>query len=237
MLVANADTTSPHDLAAASRRLRHVVHHQNGASDLFDSLAELDERVLDSLRDDQFAATAFWLNVHGTLVERARSKGVHEWCRVAEVRVDASTVFHGILRAGRWKYGFGYLPHLFADRFERRHRLRELDPRVHFAVLAARHAPGLSVTYTAANVDGELDAVTRQYLDATAEHVPSAGVVRVPRVFLWYRGDFDGRDGIRSLLVDHEIVSEDASPRLSYTADPPALGPSNLPERAPEDPQ
>ncbi|MFC3477044.1 DUF547 domain-containing protein [Halobacterium litoreum] len=237
MLVANADTTSPHDLVAGSRRLRHAVHHRHDSSELFDSLADLDEGVLDVLRDDPDAATAFWLNLHGALVERARSSGAREWCRVAGVRVDAATAFHGILRAGRWKHGFGYLPHPFADRFERRHRLRDLDARVHFAVLAARHAPGLSVTYTAANVDGELDAVARAYLDATAEHLPSAGVVRVPRVFLWYRGDFGGRSGILSLLAEYDVVPADASPRLSYTAASPAAGSERAPERPPEDPQ
>lgn len=238
MFVPNADTTSPHDLVAASRRLRHAVHHRNDASSLFDSLATLDEDVLATLRDDERAATAFWLNVHGALVERARSTPTtHEWCRVASVRLDAATVTHDILRAGRWKYGFGYLPNPFPNAFERRHRLPEVDPRVHFAVLATRHAPGLSVTYTAANVDEELAAVTREYLDATVEYESSADFVRVPRVFLWYRGDFGGRSGVRSLLVEYDALPANASPRFSYVSHQQSFDPGTKREQPPEDPQ
>lgn len=238
MFAANADTTSPHDLAAAARRLRHAVHHRNDASELFDSLAALHGDVLATLRDDQWAATAFWLNVHGALVERARSTpAVGEECRVAGVLVDASGITHDILRAGRWKYGFGYLPNPLQSPFERRHRLDELDPRVHFAVLAARHAPGISVTYTAANVDAELRTVTRAYLAETVEYVPSVDVARLPRVLFWYRGDFGGRSGVRSLLVDHDVLPADASPRFSYVAVRPSFDTGTKHEQPPEDPQ
>lgn len=238
MFAANADTTSPHDLVAASRRLRHAVHHRSDASDLFDSLASLDEDVLATLRNDEHAATAFWLNVHGALVERARSTTTtHEWCRVASVRLDAPTVTHDILRAGRWKYGLGYLPNPFLDAFERRHRLRTIDPRIHFAVYATRHAPGLSVTYTASNVDDELAVVTRKYLDATVEYDRSEAVARIPRVFLWYRGDFGGWSGVRSLLVEHDALPADASPRVSYVSQEPSFDPGTRRESPPEDPQ
>jgi hypothetical protein len=219
MFAASADTTSPHDLAAASRRLRHAAHHGDHTTDLFDSLGALDESVLAVLREDSDAATAFWLNVYGALVDRARS-GISR-SRIAGVRLTADEVKHGILRAGRWRHGLGYLPDPFPGRFERRNRLRDLDPRVHFATLVATNVPGKAVAYTAANVDDELRCVTAAYLDGTVQYDEETDVAAVPRVFFWYRGDFGGKAGVRSLLADHEIVPPDATPRLTYVAPEP----------------
>jgi hypothetical protein len=218
MFAANADTTTPHDLVAASQRLLHAAHHEQRVAELFESLAGLEERVLAGLRDDQPAAKAFWLNVHGALV----ADGSHrDECRVAGTVLDSDAVRHGILRAGAWKYGLGYLPDPLLGRFERRHRLEDLDPRVHFATLAARHAPRLSGTYSATDVDAELADVTGAYLDATDRYDADAGVASVPSVFFWYRGDFGGRGGVREFLADHGAVPADATPRLSYASPEP----------------
>jgi len=236
VFAANAETTAPHDLVAAAQRLRHAVHHDGGAPQLFDSLAGLEGGVLAVLRGDQDAAAAFWLNVHGALVERGRRGGV-EACRVAGVDLTADDVKHDVLRADRWKYGFGYLPDPLPGRFSRRHRLRELDERVHFATLAARHVPGMAVTFTAANVDDELRTLTRRYLRAAADYDPESRVARVPRACLWYRGDFGGSAGIRSLLVAHDVLPADATPRLRYVAPPAVDDPDAPAERARGDTQ
>lgn len=217
MFAANAETTSSYDLVAASQRLRHAAHHERDAGALFDSLADVDEALLDVLSDDPDAALAFWLNLHGALVDRERNGGPSR-CTVAGERLTAEDVKHDILRGSRWKYGFGYLPDPFSGEFARRHRLRDLDPRVHFAALAARNVPGMAVTFTAANVDDELRTVTRQYLQKAAEYDPTEDVVAVPRVCLWYRGDFGGASGVLSLLATHGVIPVDASPRLTYVA-------------------
>jgi hypothetical protein len=237
MFAPNADTTSARDLTAASRRLRRAVHNSGDAARLFDSLAALDERVLARLGDDQLAAKAFWLNVHGALAEGSRNGPDNDSCRVAGTRVDVSHIAHKLLRADRWKYGLGYLPDPLPGQFARSHRLEDLDPRVHFAVLAARRAPRLVPTFTAANVDDELADVTSRYLDATVVYDDGSDVVRVPRVFLWYRGDFGGPDGVRTLLVEHDVLPADARPRLSYVAPTPSAGRDDERRQAPEEPQ
>ncbi|AHG04373.1 hypothetical protein HALDL1_12780 [Halobacterium sp. DL1] len=237
MFAPNADTTAARDLTAASRRLRHAVHDSNGDARLFDSLAALEERVLDRLGDDQLAAKAFWLNVHGALAEQSRDGPTNDSCLVAGTRIDADHVAHKLLRAGRWKYGFGYLPDPLPGQFARRHSLDELDPRVHFAVLAARRAPRLVPSFRAESVDDDLGGVTARYLDATVVYDDGSDVARVPRVFLWYRGDFGGPDGVRELLAEHEVLPEDAKPRLSYVAPTPSAGGDDERRKAPEEPQ
>ena len=38
----------------------------------------------------------------------------------------------------------------------------------------------------------------------------------MPRLFLWYRGDFGGGRAIRGMLESCDAVPADADPRLSY---------------------
>jgi hypothetical protein len=229
VFAANAATTTAHDLVAASQRLLHAVVHDHATDDLFSSLAGLDGGVLDALAADQDAARAFWLNVHGALVaDDADAR------RVAGERLEPQTVRDDILRGGKWQYGFGYLPDPFRSRFVRRHALDDLDERVHFAVLAAEHAPRLSGTYTATDVDAELAAVTGAYLDGTVDYDPSVGVARVPGVFFWHRGDFGGRDGVQSFLVAHGALPADADPRFSYASPDPDVEPDAATRRTRE---
>ncbi|MXR19723.1 DUF547 domain-containing protein [Halobacterium bonnevillei] len=219
VFAANADTTTPHDLVAASQRLLHAVHHGNRTDDLFTSLARLDESVLAVLGDDDRAAKAFWLNIHGALAADAADAGR----RVAGMRLDPETVYHGILRGGKWRYGFGYLQNPFQGRFGQRHALDDLDERIHFAVLAAQYAPQLSGTYTATDVNAELTEVTADYLDGTVEYDASVDVAHIPAVFFWHRGDFDGRSGVRAFLVTHGALPTAADPRFSYAHPDPDL--------------
>lgn len=217
MFAANADTTTSHDLVAASQRLLHAVHHGNRTDDLFTSLARLDESVLAVLGDDDRAAKAFWLNIHGALATDA----VDDGRRIAGTRLDAQTVYHGILRGGRWRFGFGYLQDPFLGRFGHRHAMDSLDERVHFAVLAAQHAPRLSGTYTATDVDAELTEVTADYLDGTVEYDATVDVARIPGVFFWHRGDFGGRSGVHAFLVTHGALPTGPDPRFSYAPPEP----------------
>lgn len=228
VFAANARTTTSHDLVAASQRLLHAVHHGNQTDDLFSSLASLDEDVLDVLADDQRAATAFWLNLHGVL---AADEIAGERRSVAGTLLSAADVYHGILRCGKWKYGFGYLPDPFRGQFSRRHALADLDERIHFAVLAARHASHLSGTYTATDVDAELDAVTEDYLDGAVTYDASVGVAHIPAVFFWHRGDFGGRSGARTFLVRHGGLRHDVDPRFLYAAPKPDVEPPPEPRR------
>ncbi|MEF8843148.1 MAG: hypothetical protein V5A62_16235 [Haloarculaceae archaeon] len=64
--------------------------------------------------------------------------------------------------------------------------------------------------------DEQLDLATRTYLDATVEYDPEAGVVRVPRVCRWFRGDFGGGSGIREFLRRYDAIPDGATPRIRH---------------------
>jgi hypothetical protein len=196
------------------------------------ALAALNDDDLRRVRTDRATALAFWLNCYnaGTqllLGDRpdlygSRLRIVRFFSApaitVRGTRLSLDRIEHGLLRGGRSKYGLGYLPKFLVTSFERRYRLPSCDPRIHFALnCGAASCPAIR-SYDPDAVDDQLDLAARTYLDATVTYDPDRGVVRVPRVFLWYRGDFGGGAGIGRLLRTHGVVPEDATPSLRHRA-------------------
>lgn len=192
------------------------------------ALARLDERDLDAL--SRAERLAFWCNCYNAaaqLLAEAEPRLYESRSRffaapaltVAGADLSLDDVEHGLLR-GRSKYGLGYLPRLRPSAFERRHRVDGVDPRIHFALnCAAASCPAIAAY--SADVDAELDTATELYLDRTAEYDPDAGllgrgIVRVPRLCLWFRGDFGGASGVRALLREHGQLPEGKRPWVRY---------------------
>ena len=194
------------------------------------ALAAYDAAALVPLREDRRTALAFWLNLYnaGTQLLLDRRPALYESSlrTVRFFRAEAVTVAgeplslndveHGILRGSQSMVGLGYLPRLRPGAFERRYRLGTVEPRIYFALnCGAASCPAIR-HYEPDRVDEQLDLATRSYLESTVEYDPDAGVVTVPRVFLWYRGDFGGGSGIREFLAEYGAVPEAASPSIRH---------------------
>lgn len=194
------------------------------------ALAELDDGALREVREDRATALAFWVNCYnaGTQLLLDRRPGRYESplrfvrffhapaVTVGGTDLPLDRIENGLLRGGRSKYGLGYLPKVLVTAFERRYALDACDPRVHFALnCGAASCPAIRA-YDPAEIDAQLDRATRTHLDSTVEYGPGTGLVRVPRVFLWFRGDFGGRAGIRRFLREYDAVPADATPSIRY---------------------
>ena len=212
---------------AAELLVAHRTDAETGP--LLAALAGLSEPELAPVREDRRVALAFWLNCYNAGTERllAERPDLYER-RVRFFRAPALTVAgnalalddieHGIVRGSRSKYGLGYLPRLLPDSFELRYRLADADPRIHFALnCGAASCPAIRA-YDPDAVDSQLDTATRAYLDATVEYDDAAGILRVPRVFRWFPGDFGGRAGVRAFLRRYGHYPADAEPTVRYLA-------------------
>ncbi|WP_280584981.1 DUF547 domain-containing protein [Halorubrum sp. Boch-26] len=133
---------------------------------------------------------------------------------VAGADLSLDQVEHGVLRGAQWKYWLGYVPNPFPSAFVRRHRAAAPDPRVHFALdCGAASCPAVAA-YDATDVDDQLDRVAGSYLRSAT--VFEDGTARVPRLLLWYRGDFGGRSGLRALLREYDAIDPDVISRIRY---------------------
>lgn len=221
--IENSPTTLARDLLIACERGDRTDRYRS-------ALAAATDDDLHRVRADRRTALAFWLNCYnaGTQLLLAERPALYEGelrfvrffhapaITVGDTSLSLDRIENGLLRGGRSKYGLGYLPKIFVTAFERRYRLVDCDPRIHFALnCGAESCPAIRA-YEPDHIDEQLDRATGSYLDATVEHDPDADTVRVPRLFLWFRGDFGGGSGIRSFLRTYDAIPEGVTPRIRH---------------------
>ena len=215
-------TNDTQDLVSLS--LSYLAAARSGdATVARNELAAVDSAALDELSGEQ--ALAVWLNVYNatahsrlredpTRYERRRRFFSRDLVTVAGTALSLDDIEHGILRGGQWKYGLGYVPDPFPGAFVGRHRLVDLDERIHFALNCGATSCPLVRPYEPADLDADLDRAARTYL--ADETVREGGTLRIPRILLWFRGDFGGRSGIFELLERYGVIEPDERPRIRY---------------------
>jgi hypothetical protein len=175
-------------------------------------------RTSDPARMTYEGQMAFWINLYNALVMNAViAFDVHHSVaeghlgqltffrraayNVAGRRVSLDDIEYGILRANR---GHPFLPgpH-FTSKDARLPWVLPLDPRVHFALnCASRSCPPIQV-YSADQLEAQLDLAARNFVDSNVKINPAKQLLIVSSLFQWFKGDFGGRDGIVSFLIDH----------------------------------
>lgn len=227
--VRDADWSEPDPRPpAVARRLLERIRHGEPTEQCIRIIADLTDSDIAVLRTDRRAGLAFWLNVYNAAAQLLldRRPGLFEsrWrffradaITVAGAELSLDDVEHGILRNGRSKYGFGYLPRLARTGVDPEYA-PGLDPRIHFAINCGAASCPAVLVYEAAEVDRSLDDATRSYLDRSVEYDPDRDRVRVPRVCLWFVGDFGGPSGLREFLREFDQIPSNASPSLRFAS-------------------
>jgi len=212
--------------ATLSRQLLEGVRREEPVDPIRRRIADLPERKLDPLRENRWVALAFWLNVYNAatqllladqpeLFERRRRFFTTTAVTVAGVDMSLDDIEHGILRGQRSKYGLGYLPRLARCGWPREYRLTP-DPRVHFALNCGAESCPAILAYEPDTVDDVLTDATAAALDRSVTYDVDANSVHLPRVCLWFIGDFGGPSGLRSFLYEYEQVPPGSKPSLRF---------------------
>ncbi len=212
--------------SAVARQLLERVRREQPTEAHEQALAAFDERALTEIRTDRQTALAFWLNVYNAgaqlLLDRRPALFESRWrffrataVTVAGIDVSLDDIEHGLMRNRQSKYGLGYLSRLARCGFDAAYRL-PVDPRIHFALNCGAASCPAILSYDAATVDQALDDATEQYLAQHVHYDAATDRVRVPRVCLWFIGDFGGPAGLRAFLRDYGRIPRGASPSLSF---------------------
>lgn len=214
------------DPLALAEEFLYTTRYGESTDQIREQLANLDDQRLRDALDTDDRKLTFWINLYNATTQDAldRDPGQYDRWRffskslltVAGEGLSLDDIEHGVLRRSYTKYTLGYLRSPFRDDFTERHALAERDPRVHFAVNCGAESCPPIAAYTAAEIDDQLDLATEGYLDTHVEYDPQAGRVAVPRLLLWYRGDFGRRGDIIEFLRTYDQLPPGASPRLSY---------------------
>ena len=209
---------------ALARRYILALKRDEPTTEQTAALAALDETTLAAALADDDARTAFFVNLYNAAVQdrlRERPDLLSGLSRVRLFLRPAVTVAghdrspneieHGLLRGSKLSVGLGRLPRPFPDAFERTHRVRDPDPRVHFALnCGAASCPAIAA-YEPDALDDQLDLATRSYLDGAVAYDRRTDTATVPRLFRWYRGDFGGTAGVWAFLDEHDALPPGAS--------------------------
>jgi hypothetical protein len=217
---------SPPNPADVARQLLERTKKEEPMGPQLQTLAKTTHRDLSRVRTDRRTGLAFWLNVYNMATQRlleSRPELFDSRVRffrahaitVAGVSLTLDDVEHGIIRGGRSKYGLGYLPRIARTGLGASYRLK-LDPRVHFALNCGAVSCLTIRAYEPNTVAETLDDATTNYLKGAVEYDPEHDRVRLPRICLWYIGDFGGQSGIIELLRRFELILPGASPSLRF---------------------
>lgn len=164
---------------------------------------------------------AFWVNLYNTIVvDGVIALGVAE--SVQEVpgffrRVaydiggrlfSPDDIEHGVLRANARP------PHRPLRQFRpwdgrRAFRLRQVDPRIHFALVCGSRSCAPIRFYSRERVDEELGLASVAFVNGPEVEVdPGARTVRLSRIFDWYASDFGGQGGALDFVARHLLDPE-----------------------------
>lgn len=219
------------DPLSISGDLLYAVKTDGERAALRERLATFDRDQLERALRDRPQKLAFWLNCYNAYVQILLEEEpslidggpLDRWQFFARDRVPVAGVWlslddieHGMLRGSKHPWGMGYLPRPFPSAFERQFRLDALDPRVHFAINCGTESCPPVAVYSPADVGRELEIATEWFLEENVSYDRTENVATVPRVFLWYRGDFGGKRGIRRFLEQYEAIPPDSNPSLEY---------------------
>lgn len=216
-----------------------AVRRDEPTEEVAATLSGLDSEALAAALDTDGARVAFWTNIYNAATQRALAEdpGQYESRRtffstplvtVAGRALSLDEIEHDILRRSHSMFTLGFVrtPGPLRDGFVDTHAPAERDPRIHFALNCAADSCPPIAAYTREEIDVQLDLATRGYLDRQVDYDPDArgrfgglrdaGRALVPRVMLWFRGDFGGRHGVVEMLRRHDQIPPAVDPRLSY---------------------
>lgn len=105
---------------------------------------------------------------------------------------------------------------MFPSKFEKEHRVKELDYRIHFALnCGAKSCPPINF-YKPETINQQLEIATKSYLTGEVIYHEENNIAELPAVIGWFRQDFGGKAKIIALLQELGMVPKYKKPTLKF---------------------
>jgi hypothetical protein len=163
---------------------------------------------------------AFWVNIYNAYIQVLLSEKPElyddrqaffneERILIAGKKRSLSKIEHGIIRKSQWPLGLGKIRKWFTNKFERKLRVDQPDYRIHFALnCGAKDCPPVAI-YEVSRLNDQFDASTRNYLKKTTKYNDKTETVAASSLFSWFRGDFNGKSGIKKILREQGLIPKE----------------------------
>jgi hypothetical protein len=165
------------------------------------------ENLISDLSNDA-ARKTFWINLYNAyyqvlaIREKKTNPGIYKekLIPVAGHSFSLDDIEHGILRKYRWKYSMGYLPQFLPPKLIKRLAVSKIDYRIHFTLnCGAKSCPPIAF-YEYEKLEPQLEVAMKSFLGSETDIDTIKKVVFTSKILQWFKGDFGGSKGIRSLL-------------------------------------
>ncbi len=210
-----------------SRQLLQAARQKTDAEAIQQKLAVVSLEELADFLDNDRKRKAFWINLYNANIQLILSRSpelfnnrnnffTRKQVKVAQRLISFDDIEHGIIRGSRIKLSLGLIKNPFPGKYEKKLRVKKLDPRIHFALnCGAKSCPPVAI-YEASKLDRQLDTMAKLFLQKTSEYDPQKNLVQITSLFSWFRGDFGLKSGTREMLKTYNIIPEDADPQIKY---------------------
>jgi len=222
--------TSPNSeisyIELSAQLLEKIIANQETAS-IQTQLATVSVEELSAQLSNDIQKKAFWINVYNAHIQIIlnenpdlyKDRGAFfkkEQITIAGELLSFDDIEHGIIRSSTIKLSWGLLKNPFVGKYERTFRTDDTDPRVHFALNCGAKSCPLVAIYYPENFDKKIDAVVINFLKKETTYKKTENKVMITPLFSWFRGDFDGKNGIKKFLKNYQLIPEDSDPELIF---------------------
>lgn len=211
-----------------SEQMLQAVKNQEDPQPYIKGLAKYTEEALTIGLGNDTEKQVFWINVYNAFIQYKLKQDTSQFDNrrkffkkrdivVAGKALSFDDIEHGILRRSKVKWAGGYLQKWFPSDFEQKHRVEQLDWRIHFALnCGAAGCPAVDF-YRVEALDKQLENGVNLFLMFESEYDSTNNVIVLPKLFSWYRKDFGGKKGIYKLLEKREYIPQGSTPKLKYS--------------------
>lgn len=210
---------SPNEL---SEEILKTLKNGQDATPMIDQLAAYEPQDLAAALDTRNKKLAFWVNTYNAMVQYLLTRNPElfedsgkffstESFTVAGHTMSPNEMEHAIIRGGENRFGLGFVPQFFPNKFERTFKIKGGDSRVHFALnCGAADCPPVAI-YVPETFDEQVNERAKKYLakHSTIKEENGKKVVVTTPLFSWFKGDFGDRGGIDDFLVEYGVLTEE----------------------------
>lgn len=214
-----ADFVAPNKL---SQEILRTLKEGQDATPLINQLAAYEPQQLAAALQTREEQLAFWVNTYNGMVQYLLTRNPELFDNsssffstpsftVAGHLFSPNEMEHAIIRGGENRFGLGFIPQFFPNKFERTFKIKGGDSRVHFALnCGAADCPPVEI-YQPATYNDQVNNRVRKYLakHSTLKETDGKQILQTTPLFSWFRGDFRDHGGIDDFLVEYGILTEE----------------------------
>ncbi len=215
------------DYPKLSAELLQAVKQRANPQPLTQQLANVEVNALADQLDTDAKRKTFWINLYNSYVIILLRDNPDLYddrdaffdeprVPIAGQKLSFDDIEHGVLRRSKFKLSLGLISNPFADAWEKKLRVDQVDWHIHFALnCGATACPPVEI-YQVKTIERQLEHRAQAYLSRTTVYQSEPDKVYVTPLMSWFRGDFGGITGVKEILKSYSLIPSGSDPSVEF---------------------